>query len=411
MLNKNKLALAVLGGIAVSPVYADGVPGGSMSHNPAFNVVMEGRYADQDETHFSLPGFQATEEFDHYGVYQNGFSTGHNEINMGANITEDTSGAISFSIESHEGATEVDLEEAYVDTKALGHGIWVKAGQFYSHIGNLNRLHEHRQDFANMSLVYLGMFGGHLVNTGAQLRWEHEGGVNLKFGAEASTGADYPGGENKDNNKGLSLFGKIGGNIGSKSSWNAGLSWFQSDFDERASAGHHADEGEPFAIENGTVKVAGVDAEYVFAPNGKKHRGELKVSAEYFSKDEDGKAAMADTAGIAEADYDGKQSGYYVAAVYSFIENWRVGARFDQLESDNTLNNFDAGASGITEEDFEHHSGLITDHKPQRTTVMVDYAPNHNSVIRLQYMQDEATEESDDRIYLQYVVAIGGHGH
>ena len=58
MLKKSKIALSVLGimGAAASTAYASGVPGGSMSHNPAFNVVLEGRYVDQDETHFELPG-------------------------------------------------------------------------------------------------------------------------------------------------------------------------------------------------------------------------------------------------------------------------------------------------------------------------------------------------------------------
>ena len=54
---------------------------------------------------------------------------------------------------------------------------------------------------------------------------------------------------------------------------------------------------------------------------------------------------------------------------------------------------------------------MISDHNPERATVMVDYAPNANSVIRLQYKKDDATDESEDRVYLQYVVAIGGHGH
>ncbi|WP_455208892.1 outer membrane beta-barrel protein [Kaarinaea lacus] len=412
MFKKTKIAVAVMGvGLTASAVYADGVPGHSMSHNPAFNVVLEGRYVDQDHTHFALPGFQATEAFEHYGTFPSGFSTGHNEINMGADITPDTSGVLSFSIEYHDGETAVDLEEAYVDTKALGKGFWIKAGHYYSHIGNLNRVHEHRQDFANQSLVYLGMFGGHLADTGAQLRWEQEGGLNLKLGAEVSTGAEYPGGENIDNNNGMALFAKIGGDIGSKSSWNGGLSYYTSEFDERRSVAHDAVANESYATENGSVDVTGVDLEYFFSPNGKGEKGELKISAEYFMKDEDGEGAFTNAAGIATANYTGEQVGYYVAAVYRFIPKWRVGVRFDHLEADNKFSNFDAGASGITEDEFLDESGMISTHDPERTTVMVDYAPNSNSVIRLQYMKDDVEEESEDRIYLQYVVAIGGHGH
>ena len=414
MLKKSKIALSVLGimGAAASTAYASGVPGGSMSHNPAFNVVLEGRYVDQDETHFELPGFQATDDFGHMGVYENGFSTGHNSVNMGANITDQTSGVITFAIESHDGESTIDLEEAYFETKALGNGVVVKGGQFYSGIGNLNSVHDHAQDFANVSLVYLGMFGGHLSDSGLQLRWEQPETMNLRVGVEVTSGSTYPGGENEDNNAGLAAFAKIGGDIGGKSSWNAGVSMYSSDFDARHTGGHHADATEMFEIENGSVSVTGVDLEYFFSPNGKGKSGELKVSMEYFMRDEDGEAMFTDASGSADAEYDGEQSGYYVAAVYRFMPQWRVGLRFDHLESDNTLSNIDLGTSGLAADaNFEEESGLIAEDDPERTTVMVDYAPNHNTTIRLQFMKDETGHDKEDRIYLQYVVAIGGHGH
>lgn len=403
--------LAIMGG-AASNVMASGVPGDSMSHNPALNVVLEGRYVNQDETHFSLPGFQATEAFDHMGIYETGFSTGHNSVNAGANLTEHTSGTISFSVESHDGNSSVDLEEAFVETKALGNGVMVKAGQFYSGIGSQNVVHGHAQDFANVSLVYLAMFGGHLSDTGVQLRWENPGNMNFNFGIEKTTGASYPGGHNEDNNAGTTAFAKIGGVVGDRSSWNGGVSIFKSDFDARHTEGHHAGSDEEFEIENGSVTVTGIDLEYIFSPNGKGKSGELKVSAEYFKRDEDGEAMFTDLVGSADAEYEGEQSGYYIAAVYRFMPKWRVGIRFDHIESDNSFSNIDLGTSGLaTVQDFEDESRLIADDDPERTTLMVDYAPNHNSVIRLQYMQDNSGHEKVNRTYLQYVVALGGHGH
>jgi len=418
MLKKSSIALAIAGTLGVTSFnsYADGVPGGSMQNNPAFNVVMEGRYVDQDEAHFSLPGFQGADAFDHLGTFENGFSAGHNEINMGGTVTEDTSGVISFAVENHDGESSIDLEEAYVETTALGNGVTVKAGQFYSHIGLLNTKHEHRQDFANASLVYIGMFAGHLSNTGVQLRYEQAGDIGFAVGVEASTGADYPGGHNEDNNGGLTLFAKASGDIGSKSSWSAGVSSYSSDFDARHTGGHHAGGGEEFEIEAGSVKVTGVDLEYVFSPNGKGESGELKISMEYYMRDEDGEAMFTDALGeVASADYDGEQSGYYVAAVYRFMPKWRVGLRFDHLESDNSFSNYDgdvdANTTSILLADFEDESRLISDREPERTTLMVDYAPNHNTTLRAQYMQDDVGAETEDRIYLQYIVAIGGHGH
>jgi hypothetical protein len=233
-----------------------------------------------------------------------------------------------------------------------------------------------------------------------------------------STGASYPGGHNEDNNNGLTLFAKVGGNIGGNSSWNAGISSFSSEFDVRHTGGHHAGGDEEFELEMGEVDVKGVDVEYIFSPNGKGKTGELKISMEYFVREEEGGAMLtlenqagpfAD--GVAEAEYDGEQSGYYVAAVYRFMPMWRVGLRFDHLESDNSFSNFDPGTTLMTQADFEDESRLISDREPERTTLMVDYAPNHNTTLRAQFMKDEVGAEKEDRIYLQYIVAIGGHGH
>ena len=419
MLKKSSSALAVasvLGVISFS-AYADGgVPGGSMQHNPAFNFVLEGRYVDQDEAHFELPGFQATNHTDELGVYENGISSGHNEINMGGTISDDTSGYISFAVESHDGETNVELEEAYIESSALGNGVNFKVGEFYSHAGILNRLHEHRQDFANPALVYIGMFDGHLSDSGVQLRWDQvNDGLSYSLGVEATSGASYPGGHTEDKNGGLTLFAKVSGSIGSNQSWSAGLSSHSSEFDERHTGGH-ADTGEEFELEAGTVDVRGIDLEYVFSPNGKGKSGELKISMEYFVRDEDGEAMFTDAVGDqASAEYEGEQSGYYIAAVYRFMPQWRVGLRFEHLESDNSFSNYDGDAdgntTGILQADFEDESRLISDHEPERTTLMVDYAPNHNSVIRAQFMKDEAGDEKEDRIYLQYIVAIGGSGH
>lgn len=432
MNKKSKIALAIISAAFTGQAaYADdSMHGGSMG-NPTVSVALEGRYVSQDTEGFALHGFQATDSFGHLGNYENGFSTGHNAVTISSNIAKSTSGTLDFAIESHDGSSSIDVEEAYIETSALGNGISVKVGQFFSGIGNQNAVHGHHQDFANASLVYIGMFGGHLSDTGVQFKWSQSGGVNLQIGAEITTGASFPGGgnneekpgsKNEDNNAGLGLFAKAGGSIGSTQSWKAGASLYSSEFGSRHSGGHHADSTESFAIEEGTVDVTGIDLEYLFSPNGKGKAGELKVSMEYFMRDEDGTGELTDTAPdpaeIAEADYKGEQSGYYLAAVYRFKPQWRAGIRLDHLESDNVFTNVDNpdglmhdGAVIADGHDFAHATQMGSDHDPERSTVMVDYAPNSNSVIRAQFMKDEAGEVSENRIYLQYVVTLGGHGH
>lgn len=395
-------------------VYADGGAAGSREDNPAINLVLEGRYASYEEGHFEVPGFQLVSE---EGLYAKGFSTGHNELNVSARLNESTFGAFSAAIESHDGATEVGLEEAYVESSAIGNGVVVKAGRFFSNIGIYNSVHEHRQDFADVPLVYAAMFNTHLADTGLQFRWKYSGAVDVLLGIEANTGTGFPGGEatTHDNNKGRAAFIKFGDMSGHGNTWQAGLSFYDSEFNHRA-GGHHDEEG-GLEIHGGTTEVAGVDLAYTYSPNGHSSAGQIKFQLEYFTREEDGEAeyaALDEVTGLldeAQGEYDGDQSGLYLQVVYGLTSQWRVGFRYDLLEADNTLANFDgdvdlAGAV-LTEED----TGLIAEEDPKRMALMADFSPTPLSTIRLQYMKDESGHESENRVYLQYLVSLGGKKH
>ena len=412
------LAACCAATFSIVPVisYGDASLDASRLTNPAINFVLEGRYGSYDgEGHFEVPGFQLVSE---EGLYAKGFSTGHNEMNVFANLSESAYGVFSAAIESHDGATEVGIEEAFIESSALGNGVALKAGQFFSHIGIYNQIHEHGQDFADVPLVYAAMFNTHLVDTGLQLRWKMKSAVDLELGLEATTGTGFPGGEatTSDNNKGRAAFVKLGQVSENHTSWKAGLSFYSSDFNHRA-GGHHEDEG-GLEIHDGTTDVTGFDVAFTMSPNGHKGAGEFKLQLEYFQRDEEGEVEYAQVDALgnideAESEYDGDQTGLYLQATYGLTSKWRMGFRYDLLEADNTLANFDGDVDlanlVLTEED----TGLIADEDPTRIALMVDYSPNPLSTIRLQLMKDESGHEDDheNRIYLQYLTALGGKKH
>ena len=71
-----------------------------------------------------------------------------------------------------DGGTEVELEEAYLETMSLPGNLQLKAGQFLSEFGRLNPTHPHAWDFVDSPLVnarFLGPDG--LRNPGARLSW------------------------------------------------------------------------------------------------------------------------------------------------------------------------------------------------------------------------------------------------
>ncbi|WP_455196863.1 hypothetical protein [Kaarinaea lacus] len=379
--------------------------------NPAISLVLEGRYADYTEE-FELPGFQLGGEA---GIYEKGFSIGHNELTMSANVDEYFYGLFNVAITREEGETIVEMEEAYIETIGLGKGFTIKGGQFYSSLGYLNSIHDHAQDFADVPLVYAAMFGNHLLEKGLQLRWLAPTDLFLEFGIEVTSGAEFPGGVNENNNNGRTLFAKTGGDFSVSSSWQAGLSYYTTEFDVREGGGHAHGGGATetdLEILDGNTSITGIDFVYKWAPNGNSRQRNLKIQFEYFMRGEDGQLEYADNTDLlnplaGSAAYDGDQAGYYIQAVYQWMPRWRVGLRFDHLTSDNTLTN----ASGdFTADELGEATELVTDHDPKRSTVMVDFSPSEYSRFRLQYMKDDSGEVSDDRIYLQFIASLGSHG-
>jgi hypothetical protein len=378
--------------------------------NPAISLTLDGRYTDIDSSELELPGFQLGGEA---GLPDNGFSTGHNELSISANIDDQFYGSMTSAIVYEDGSTEIELEEAYIETLKLGSGFTLKGGRFFSGVGYLNGIHDHAHDFADRPLVYDAIFGGHLVDTGIQARWVAPTDMYLSLGTEITKGTEFPGGDNADNNNGLAFFVKTGGDMSTSSSWQLGASYYESEFDKREAGGHSHGGGAAAAdneLLNGEVDVAGIDFVYKWAPNGNSKNTNFKLQAEYFVKNEKGESEFTEGANSATADYDGEQTGWYIQGVYQFKPAWRVGLRYDLLSANNTITNF--VDSGIDEDEFLEESSLGTEGSdPDKTSIMIDYSPSHFSRIRFQYSQlDNGHAATNDIITLQYTMSLGSHG-
>ena len=380
--------------------------------NPAISLILDGRYSSYDND-YDLPGFQAGGEA---GLPDKGFSLGHNELTVSANIDDKLFGYFNAAMAMEGGETIFELEEVFFETLGLGEGATIKAGRFYSGLGYLNSIHDHAHDFTDVPLVYAGMVGSHLIDTGIQARWLAPTDIFLELGVEALSGASFPGGENKDNNKGQTIFAKLGGDINVSSSWLAGISRYSSKFDVRE-AGVHA-HGGVSTVDNelldGEVDITAVDFVYKWAPNGNTSKRYLKLQFEYFMRNEKGEAEFAEAGEQAAADYDGEQKGYYIQAVYQWQPRWRVGVRYDQLEANNKIASYDGDVDGnttvLSQDEFLEESDLESDHDPKRISYMIDYSPSEFSLFRLQINNDDSNPTSDKQVYLQYIMSLGSHG-
>jgi len=96
------------------------------------------------------------------------------------------------------------------------------------------------------------------------------------------------------------------------------------------------------------------------------------------------------------------QSGWYLQGVYQFVPLWRVGYRYDRLNSGTT-----SFSAPLNAADFP----ILAAYNPTKHTVMVDWSPSEFSRIRLQAASDKSRSDAiDHQVFLQYIVSLGAHG-
>ena len=373
----------------------------SNSFNPDISLILDGRYSNfsQDPDSYEIPGFMLGAEA---GPGTSGLALGHSELVISANADDKFYGRFTLAFGYHEGETEIEIEEAFFQTLGLNYGLTVRGGRFYSDIGYLNSQHQHQWDFADAPLVYRALFGNQLLDDGVQLTWLAPTDLYLSFGSELFQGSRFPLSAESGNGFGAyTLFAKTGGDVGDSNSWLAGISYLDADTGNRSSQDTHAhseEEGDhdPVAF-NGDSKTWGVDFVWKWAPNGNRRQRNLQLQYEYYQRKDDGWL----TTGNESGSYRGDKSGWYAQAVYQFIPRWRLGMRYDALDS---------SASG-SDDELISEAGLDNEgHKPQRFSLMTDWSNSEFSRFRLQYNRDESSPEVDNQWILQYLLGLGAHG-
>ncbi|HZV54348.1 MAG TPA: hypothetical protein VFF82_05345, partial [Rhodocyclaceae bacterium] len=239
------------------------------------------------------------------------------------------------------------------------------------------------------------MLGGQLKNDGVQLKWVAPTDLFVELGGEAAAGGAFPSTDrNKNGGTVGALFAHIGGDAGTSGSWRAGLSVLGTSPRDR----QFADGGKTDAF-SGRSRTWLADA--VWKQDLGRGRN-LIVQGEYFHRRETGALAF-DINGVNLADdYASSQSGFYGQAVYHFMPRWRVGYRFDRLDSGKV-----SLGGTLNPADFP----LLAAYKPKRNTVMADYSPSEFSRWRLQIARDQSRPDAvDNQLWLQYVVSLGAHG-
>lgn len=334
------------------------------------------------------------------------FNLGESELVISANVDHLFRGNFRLALAPD---NTLGIEEASIQTLALGKGLNLKAGRFLSGVGYLNERHPHEWDFSDAALPYQAFFGNALGLDGVQLRWLAPTETFVEFGLEAARARSFPATDETRNKNGAmsaAAFARLGGDLGTSNSWRAGLSHFSSQPRDRAYDDPLNSLNNSFS---GNSKTWIADFLWKWAPNGDASRQNLKLQGEYFRRSEEG-TLVYDTAGVGlgtqSGSYVNRQSGLYAQAVYQFMPRWRIGYRYDRLDSGSA--NFGLVSSGtLGSADFP----LLEKYSPKRNTLMVDWSPSEFSHIRLQLAQDRTRPDATDhQVWLQYIMSLGAHG-
>lgn len=374
-MNKKLVSLAI-GSIFASPVFADTLS------NPQIGVVVDGYYQDGQR---------------HNSEREEGFGLGHTELNLSSNIDDKFHGALTAVLESHGDETELELEEAFIETLALPYGVNVRAGRFLSDFGYLNNQHMHTDSFVERPIAYRTFLGSHYYDDGVRANIVLPTDLYVKFGVEALSGNKMSSVEDGSKVGVYTTTMKLGNDFSESSSWQFGLSYLRNEngkvkeFEDH-DHGHEEEHDHSHAAAVTGANLYGADFVWKWAPDGNYKYSNFTLSAEYMLSD-----GVVDSKYKNDAESPDNLSAYYVSGVYRFNPSWSTGLRYGEAES------YDGHAHG----DHMHFTAL----NDKEMDAMIAWDSSHFGTIRAQYTRiDNQDSETDNVFTLQYVMTFGAHG-
>lgn len=260
---------------ARSPAPSQAQSSGQAAFNPAIGVVFQGILWGVDGP----------------GADSEGFAVGETELILNANVDDKFAAYLTAALAFEDGESELEIEEAWVETTALPAGFGARFGRISSAFGYLNAKHSHQWDFADLPLPYQAFFDGRYLDNGVRLTWLAPTNTYMELGGEILQGEGDPSGLAAS-----TLFANVGGDLGPGGSWLAGASYLERD---------------------NMASLTGAHLVWKWSPDGNWKDRNFIFQTEYFDSGDDG--------------VDG---GWYAQAVYQPFERWRFGARADGLQTD-----------------------------------------------------------------------------
>jgi len=371
---------------------------GPNAFNPEISLILSGIYGNlQRDPALPATGFALAPN---NNGHTQGFGLKESELGIAADIDPLFRGVATFAIAPGGG---LSAENAYIQATALGDGFTLMFGRFFSGLGYLNSQHAHTWDFTDQPLVYVTFWDNQLGEDGVQLKWLAPTDMFFELGGELGSGRGYPGTATpKNGNAAGTLFAHLGDDIGFSNSWRAGVSLHQTTAITWTASVPDLTGVLATDAYSGRVQTAGLDFVWKYAPNGNATQTNFKLQGEYFRRSQRGWLGYTLPAGVTTTDsYANTQTGWYLQGVYQFVPHWRIGARYDRLDSGTAQVGPLLAASIVSNYGYA----------PTRSTLMLDYSPSEFSRLRLQAARDQSRQGlPDNQLFVQYIMSMGAHG-
>jgi hypothetical protein len=365
------------------------------SFNPSIGIVLNGQAKEFSERAApEMTGFAVGEEGER-GT--GGLGLDHTEINFSASIDDKFYGGLTYALVEEGGAIVTEVEEAYVKTlpgAGVPGDLQMTFGKALWSLGYLNEQHAHTDDFVDRPLPYQVYLNGSFNDDGIEISKVLDTELYNEIGVGLFRGSDFPFGTPDGQGIGAhSFFWRVSGDVGVNGTWRFGAYKVDGETGGRAT-----EEGAITFV--GDTDLTAYDIRYTYAPTGNESSQEFTLTAEHFTRNELGTYESTVTGeAFAATAYDAQTSGYYVAAVYKWMPQARIGVRYGQMKNVDLTGDLDGTA--VDGQGFN----------PSQRTVMLDWTNSEYSRIRLQVGEEERSQgNNDQQIILQYIMSFGAHG-
>src|SRR5437667_1847776 len=357
---------------------------------------------------FALAGSTAR-DLDHIEVgdhdpQQRGFNARNIELALDGAVDPYFEGFanIVFKLDN-DNQTEVEVEEAFLQTTSLPFNLQLKAGQFFAAFGRINPTHPHTWDFADDPLVHGRLLGPDgLRGVGAQISWtlplpwysqlifavqNGRGGTGYSFRNPGDNGIFFGRLTTDRELRGLQDFVWI-------PRWENSVDLSPT---QVVLAGVSGAFGSNETGANSRTQIYGADFLYKWkSANAEGGFPFVKWQTEFMYRRFEAGRGINESFPVAETFHDW---GLYSQVLWGFKKGWVAGIRGDYLDMED---------SKFTD-DFERQSR-------SRISANLTWYPTEFSKIRLQYNHDFLAENfflSDrdvDSVFLQFEFILGAHG-